>query len=172
MSRDVKRDGTRRRFSESLVCSPVRAGKRDPAYPSKITPWGHFWKPALEDLPLAERKKRSFLRSGGRPPSKLSRLVPKTRGRPLISVGRIVPALVRRFDERTVVAATALGPDGEEICDFDSRALHGRIAPTKTSSSSLRPPDRDVPGELRAAGGATGRARQEICSEMRFDTLV
>jgi len=76
-----------------------------------------------------------------------------------------------RFDERGVVA-TVFGPDGEEICDFDSRALHGRIAPTKTSSSSLRPPDRDVPGELRAAGGATGRARQEICSEMRFDTLV
>ena len=49
-----------------------------------------------------------------------------------------------RFDERGVVA-TVFGPDGEEICDFDSGALHGRIAPTKTSSSSLRPSDRDVP---------------------------
>jgi len=42
----------------------------------------------------------------------------------------------------------------------------------KTSSSSLRPADRDVPGELRVAAGATGRERQEICSEMRFDALV
>ena len=76
-----------------------------------------------------------------------------------------------RFDERGVVA-TVFGPDGEEICDFDSRALHGRIAPTKTSSSSLRPSDRDMPGELRAAGGATERARQEFCSEMRFKALA
>ena len=29
-----------------------------------------------------------------------------------------------------------------------------------------------MPGELRAAAGATGRERQEICSEMRFDALV
>jgi hypothetical protein len=64
------------------------------------------------------------------------------------------------------------GPDGEEICDFDSRALYGPIAPTKTSSSSLRPADRDIPGELRVAAGATGRELQEICSEMRFDALV
>ena len=69
-----------------------------------------------------------------------------------------------RFEESAVVA-TVFGPDGEEICDFDSRALHGRIAPTKTSSSSLRPADRDVPGELRAAAGPTGRERQEFCSE-------
>jgi hypothetical protein len=77
-----------------------------------------------------------------------------------------------RYDERAVVVATVFGPDGEEICDFDSRALHGRIAPTKTSSSSLRPVDRDVPGELRVAAGASGRERQEICSEMRFDALA
>ena len=33
------------------------------------------------------------------------------------------------FDERAaVVVATVFGPNGEEICDFDSRALHGRIA--------------------------------------------
>jgi hypothetical protein len=29
-----------------------------------------------------------------------------------------------------------------------------------------------VPGELRAAGGATERARQEFCSEMRFNALA
>jgi len=77
-----------------------------------------------------------------------------------------------RFDERAVVVATVFGLNGEEICGFDSRALHGRIAPTKTSSSSLRPADRDVPGELRAAAGATGRERQGICSEMRFDAVL
>jgi hypothetical protein len=42
----------------------------------------HFWKPALGDLRLDERKKRSFLSSEGRPPSKLSSPVPKTRGSP------------------------------------------------------------------------------------------
>jgi len=73
---------------------------------------------------------------------------------------------------RALVVATVFGLDDEEICHFDSRALQGRIAPTKTSSSSLQPADRDVPGELRAAAGATGRERQEICSEMRFDALV
>src|SRR6516162_9245888 len=39
------------------------------------------------------------------------------------------------------------------------RALHGRTAPMKTCSCSLRPADRDVPGELRAAVGATGQPR-------------
>jgi hypothetical protein len=77
-----------------------------------------------------------------------------------------------RSDERAVVVATVFGPDGEEICDFDFRALHERIALTKSSSSSLRPADRDVRGELRAAADATGRERQEICSEMQFDALV
>jgi hypothetical protein len=76
-----------------------------------------------------------------------------------------VESCPRRLDERAVVVATLFGPDGEEICDFDYWALHGRIAPTKTSSSSLRPADRDVPGELRAAAGPTGRERQEFCSE-------
>jgi hypothetical protein len=61
---------------------------------------------------------------------------------------------------------------GSNISLVCSPALHGRIAPTKTSSSSLRPADRDVPGELRAAADVAGRKRQEICSEMRFDALV
>ena len=76
VSRDVKRDGTRRRFSESLVCSPVRAGKRDPAYPSKITG------------SRGGRRRNyqgRFRRRGGR-----------SWGRSLISVRRIVPAPVRR----------------------------------------------------------------------------
>jgi hypothetical protein len=29
------------------------------------------------------------------------------------------------YERTAVVVATVFGPDGEEICDFDSRALHG-----------------------------------------------
>jgi hypothetical protein len=69
-----------------------------------------------------ERKKRSFLRSEGRPPSKLSRPVPKTRATPhwgssnrARSGSTSPPSLSPR----------CFGPDGEEICGFDFRALRG-----------------------------------------------
>ena len=46
-----------------------------------------------------------------------------------------VESCPRRFDERAVVVTTLFGPDGEEMCDFDFRALHGRIAPMKNMLS-------------------------------------
>jgi hypothetical protein len=37
----------------------------------------------------------------------------------------LVESCARRFDERAVVVATLFRPDGEEVCDFDSRPCTG-----------------------------------------------
>ena len=62
-----------------------------PSPSPKITPWGHFWKPALGGLRLDERKKRSV--------------------DPSLA---FVESCLLRFNERAVVVATVFGPDGEE----------------------------------------------------------
>ena len=101
----------------SLVCSPARAGTR-PSPSPKITPWGHFWKPALGDLRLDEKDIASSLRQhrainarfsrseGGRRRNYQGRFR-RRGGRPVISVRRIVPAPVQRARRRSRHAVRA-----------------------------------------------------------------
>jgi hypothetical protein len=155
------------------VCSPARAGERDPAHPENDAV-GPFLEACAGRFTARRAKETLVFKVRGEAAVETINAGSEDEGGdpggdPSLAFVESYPL---RFDERAVVVATVFGPDGEEICDFDSRALHGRIAPTKTSSSSLRSSDRDVPGKLRAAAGASGRERQEICSEMRFDALV
>jgi hypothetical protein len=49
-----------------LVCSPARAGKRDPAHPRKSRREAISGSPRSGDLRLDERKKRSFFKVRGK----------------------------------------------------------------------------------------------------------
>src|ERR1700687_4824827 len=121
------------------MCSPACAGKRDPAHPRNHA-MGPFLEPRAGRFTARRAKETLVFKVRGE--AVVENYQGRFRRRGVDPSLGFVESCPLRFDERAVVVATVFGPDGEEICDFDSRTLHGRIAPTKTSSSSLRPSDR------------------------------
>ena len=117
----------------SLVCSPARAGKRDPAHPRKSRRGAISGSPRSGDLRLDERKETLVFKVRGEAAVEIIKAGSEDEGiDPSLA---FVESCPRRFDERAVVVTTLFGPDGEEMCDFDFRALHGRIAPMKNMLS-------------------------------------